>query len=142
MGAGAAITLVAPKLSMAAGLSELNLVNLYDPDDITRLRFSEATLSLVGKVVAARGYIIPHTRERARFFIVSDQPLEKCPHCDTTKAMPREAIAYYPRPDTITSPLKVEFVRIHGTLELGAKRDFDTGFVTTVRLRQLLAAPI
>ncbi len=142
MGTGAAIPLVAPKLSMAAGLSELCLVSLYDADDVTRLKFSEATLSLAGNVVAARGYITPHTRESAPFFIVSAQPLGKCPHCDATKAKPREAIAYYPRPGTLAAPLNVEFVRIHGTLELGAKRDFDTGFVTTVRLRQLLTAPI
>jgi hypothetical protein len=133
--AGCLLTTWLPRPGGAAAVPQLDIDNLYTPGDITRLNFAPNVLAFAGEIVSIEGYQVPHSRNGARFFCVSSEPGKTCPHCADMLTVPRDMVAYYGPAHAQPIITPNERVRVAGILELGAKRDFETGFVTTIRLR-------
>lgn len=124
-----------PRFTWANSVTQLELDDLYAPGDVARLKFTSRIRALAGEIVSVEGYRLPHNRSGARFICVSSEPGKTCPHCAAMATMPRGMIAYYPPTGQTEVAAPNDRVVISGVLELGAKRDFDTGFVTTIRIR-------
>src|SRR5204862_4649276 len=106
-----------------AGSRPLALDTLYKNPDMPGVDYRPKVLELAGQRVAVKGYVVPHTADRAAsFMVVSAEPLAGCPHCLAALDLPPDSvIAYFkeqPKLADIGLPVTVE-----GTLELGSRSD-------------------
>lgn len=115
-------------------LPVLDLENLY-AGAIGRTRFAPEVEALAGQVVAVDGYFLPHLRPGAGFACIAATPAITCPHCrENMFTIPWDMVVWYPSEDD--KPIATEEPgRAVGELELGARRDPRTGFVSVIRLR-------
>lgn len=116
------------------GLPVLDLENLY-AGPIGRTRFASEVEALAGQLVAVDGYFLPHLRSGAGFACIAATPAITCPHCrESMVTIPWDMVVWYPADDD--KPISTEDrSRAVGELELGARRDPRTGFVSVMRLR-------
>lgn len=132
--ASALVPSAAATSAAASALPVLDLENLY-VGAIGRTRFAPSVEALAGQLVAVDGYSLPHLRPGAGFACIAATPAITCPHC-------REDMVTIPWDMAVWYPLDGERListerpgRAVGELELGARRDPRTGFVSVVRLR-------
>ncbi len=135
--AGAALVGGTP-LSKALGAEDalpLDLASLYSTDG-GGLDFDSHVLAAASRLVIVTGYVAPHLQPGAPFHLVSHVPLSACPHCLGNRTLPKGTVAFYPLKENGASYAPgADPVSLKGYLELGAKVDPQTGFVTTIRLR-------
>lgn len=125
----------------AAGMSApsdalpvLDLDNLY-AGPIGRTRFAPKVEALAGQLVAVDGYFLPHLRPGAGFACLAATPAVTCPHCrENMVTIPWDMVVWYPADGDKSIPTD-DLSRAVGELELGARRDPRTGFVSVIRLR-------
>lgn len=114
----------------------LDLATLYETDGSGGLNFAPHVLAAVSRLVVVTGYVAPHLQPGAPFHLVSHIPLSACPHCLGNRTLPKGTVAFYPlRANGASYEPGADPVALKGYLELGAKVDPQTGFVTTIRLR-------
>lgn len=125
-------------LSKALGAEDalpLDLASLYQTDG-GGLDFAPHVLAAASRLVIVTGYVAPHLQPGAPFHLVSHVPLSACPHCLGNRTLPKGTAAFYPLKENGASYSPgADPVSLKGYLELGAKVDPQTGFVTTIRLR-------
>jgi hypothetical protein len=120
--------------SSSAASPSLQLGDLYRNPDMPGVDYRPKVLAMAGQRVSVKGYVVPHTADRAApFMIVSAEPLAGCPHCLAALDLPSDSVIGYfkeqPKLKDIGLPVMVE-----GTLELGSRADAKTGFVSAIRL--------
>ena len=118
----------------AGGAEPLRFLDLYEGSGPLGLKFSEAATRLAGRLVVMRGFLAPPLKAEASFFVLSSRPVSVCPFCQSDSDWPMDIVVVYP--DTGSSVYRSGSapVEVSGLLELGSKRDPDTGFVSQVRL--------
>lgn len=121
----ATTALVAP----TRAADEIKLRDLYNKD----LSFSDLALINEGKTVDVSGYMAPPLKAESSFFVLTKMPMSICPFCDSEATWPTDIIAVYARDIVTVQPFNVAIIT-RGTLELGAYRDPELGFVSKVRL--------
>lgn len=135
-GAGTLLAAV-PVVAKAEPLPVLDLGALFKDDDVGRTGFRPEVVALAGRQVVAQGYEIFHRRpDPPRFLCLANGPGSTCPHCAGMLVMPRDMIVYYPFGSTAGTADPARPGTVAGVLELGAERDPQSGFVSTIRLRQ------
>jgi len=86
-----------------------------------------------GSRIAVEGYMAPPLKAESRFFVLTKIPMSVCPFCETEAEWPNDILAVYTKRIVDVVPYNVK-ITATGTLELGAYRDPETGFLSLVRL--------
>jgi hypothetical protein len=115
---------------------ELKFSEFY-VDDFT-IDFSDKLKANAGKTIAVRGYMAPPLKPSGTFVVLTRDPVNLCPYCETDADWPRDTLAVYLRTEQFDPTNKI---KITGRLELGSKTDPTTGFVSLVRLVDAAIAP-
>ena len=95
--------------------------------------FSEVARRHAGRVVAMRGYMAPPLKPEASFFVLTRVPMAVCPFCDTEANWPQDLVLVETRGPVRAANFN-DLIEVSGRLDLGAKTDANTGFVSRVRL--------
>ncbi len=111
-----------------AGTDPIKLRTLYD-----RKTISDMANALNGSRIAVEGYMAPPLKAESSFFVLTRRPMSVCPFCETEAEWPNDIVAVYTKRIVDVVPYNVKIVTT-GTLELGAFKDPETGFVSMVRL--------
>lgn len=125
---GAAAALAVPRLAAAAP-SRVRMIELYEGDG----RFSPLAGELKGSRIAMQGFMAPHLKVDADFFILSSSPVETCPFCATEEDWQDTIVFVRMRRKQEATPPGT-LILVEGRLEIGAETDAGTGFVSMVRL--------
>ncbi len=135
----AVAALLAAALPAPAASPDLRLDQLYAGSSAEGPAYAPATKSLAGKRVRIAGYAAPAYRAEAGFFMLTGSPKHVCPFCVNGDEWPDDIVVVFTRgapPAGGSNPLAVT-----GTLEIGAKRDAETGLVSRVRLLDAVVEP-
>ena len=128
------MVLVAPRPARGeGGAGNLAFAELYKTQSVLGLELSAKANSLVGKPVQILGYMAPPLKPEMNFFVLTRAPVALCPFCNTDADWPSDIVVVYPR-DGMRSAHDGLPVAVSGVLELGAKTDPRTGFVSLVRI--------
>ena len=79
------------------------------------------------------GYLAPPLKPEVRFFVLTRAPVALCPFCNSDADWPSDIVVVYSR-DRVQWKQDGLPVAVSGMLELGAKTDRETGFVSLVRI--------
>lgn len=123
-------TIAAPLLGRQALAADapLKLRYLYD-----RKAISELAHKSEGTRIAVEGYMAPPLKAESKFFVLTRRPMSVCPFCESEADWPSDILAVYTKRVIDVVPYNVKIVAT-GVLELGARKDPETGFVSLVRL--------
>jgi hypothetical protein len=112
---------------------QLKFSELYGKVTIRGMEFSPKLLEAGGKRVEIAGYMAPPLKPRIEFFVLTKTPMSTCPFCSTAADWPPDIVLIYaPRNNQLSSMSGP--IRVRGRLELGAKEDPSTGFVSLIRV--------
>ncbi len=120
---------VLPASQVFAAGTAILLRDLYNKD----LSFSDLALGLEGERVTVTGFMAPPLKAESKFFVLTKKPMSVCPFCETDAEWPDDILAIHTKRTVRTIPFNVK-IKTSGILELGSKRDEETGFVSRVRL--------
>jgi len=127
-------TLADGDIEHAAGdATPLSFEEFYDGYSIREgLLLSEKLRGLDGKRVRIDGYMAPPLKAELDFFVLTRLRLAYCPFCSTAADWPDDIAVIY----LLNEPVRTTErpVSVEGTLELGSKRDEETGMVSLVRI--------
>lgn len=115
--------------SVIAADTPLKLRELYKRDG----SFSDLALQLEGQRVTVSGYMAPPLKAQSKFFVLTKMPMSVCPFCETEAEWPDNILAVYTKRTVKVIPYTVG-IKTTGVLELGAKTDPNTGFLSLIRL--------
>lgn len=132
--AGVGLAALAPfQTAFAQSAAPLRFAEMFGRVTIRGVEFSDRLNDLNGKKVEMSGYMAPPLKPKLDFFVLTRQPMATCPFCTTAADWPPDIVlVIMPRGrelDPSTRGLKV-----NGRLEVGIKRDDETGFVSLVRI--------
>jgi hypothetical protein len=112
---------------------QLKFSELYGKVTIRGMEFSPKLLEAGGKRVEILGYMAPPLKPRIEFFVLTKTPMSTCPFCSTAADWPPDIVLIYaPKNRELLSMSGP--IRVRGKLELGAKEDSSTGFVSLIRV--------
>jgi hypothetical protein len=120
-------------LGVADANSDLSFVELYEREAVLGMKLSARTMALAGKTVRMLGYLAPPLKPEVKFFVLTRAPVALCPFCNSDADWPSDIVVIYPR-DRVRWTQDGLPVAVAGTLELGARTDGETGFVSLVRV--------
>ncbi len=134
----AALTATGPA---RAAEESLAFAELYARQSVLGLSLSAKTQGLAGRQVRILGYLAPPLKPDVRFFVLTRAPVALCPFCNSDADWPSDIVVVYPRdrglPGSDGTP-----VAVAGTLEIGSRRDAETGFVSLVRVVDASVFPV
>ena len=125
----------------AGGAERLRFAEIYEGSGVLGVKFSEAASRLAGKPVVMRGFLAPPLKAEAAFFVLSQRPVSVCPFCQSDADWPLDIVVVYPGSGSATYRSGAAPVEVRGVLELGAKLDPATGFLSQVRLVDATVRP-
>jgi hypothetical protein len=133
MTAASAIAGVALPFRVHAAEAALGFGELYAKQSVLGLELSDKARGLAGRKVKILGYLAPPLKPDITFFVLTRAPVALCPFCNSDADWPSDIVVVYPhaRLDTAQDGLPVA---VTGTLELGSRRDPQTGFLSLVRV--------
>jgi hypothetical protein len=111
----------------------LQFSELYEPISVRGLKFSQKTRSLNGKKVIIRGFMAPPLKPDLSFFVLTRQPVDICPFCDSDADWPEDIVVVYLK-GTVKYVQDGTPVKVEGILKVGTKVDKETGFVSRLRI--------
>jgi hypothetical protein len=104
---------------------------LYDYDN--DMAYSDHANNLAGTEVEIQGFMAPHLKVDSEWFVLSNQPVESCPFCESEDDWIDTIIFVVMREkQPAIDPGTLIWTR--GTLDIGPAVDEATGFVSRVRL--------
>jgi hypothetical protein len=120
-------------LSQSASTPTLKFSELYGRVTVRGVEYSDKIKSLSGQTVRMSGYMAPPLKPRLDFFVLTKQPMSTCPFCTTAADWPADIVlVIMPRGRELEPTTRG--LQITGRLDIGVKKDEDTGFVSLVRL--------
>jgi len=127
----AALPLLGVASPALAAPTRIRMGQLYDYDN--DMAYSELAHTLAGTEVELQGFMAPHLKVDSEFFILSNQPVETCPFCESEDAWIDTIIfvVMRERQEAINPGL---LIWTRGILDIGTAVDEATGFVSRVRL--------
>ena len=111
----------------------IDLAALYEKPDLPGIDYAPALRGEAGKRVRVTGFIAKHSSPEAELFIVTTLPGFRCPHC-VGGDLPADSVVAYFEGGLPRAALDGK-VTIEGVLDLGARTDPKSGFVSAIRLR-------
>lgn len=111
----------------------LKFSDLYESRSVRGLVFSKKLLSLPGKEVQINGFMAPPLKPDLKFFVLTRQPVDICPFCDSDADWPEDIVVVYLKGEMKYVPDGTP-VSVKGILEVRTKIDKETGFVSRVRI--------
>jgi hypothetical protein len=134
----AALTAAVPARAAEEALA---FAELYAKQAVLGLTLSAKTQSLAGRQVRILGYLAPPLKPDVRFFVLTRSPVALCPFCNSDADWPSDIVVVYPRGRSLPGSDGMP-VAVAGTLEIGPRRDAETGFVSLVRIVDASVFPI
>ncbi len=98
------------------------------------IHFSDLMKSYMGKEIVMRGFMAPPLKPEDDLVVLTKNPVAVCLFCSSVAEWERDIIVVYLKEIQDTVPNN-KLIEIIGTLELGAWKDPETGFVSLVRVR-------
>jgi hypothetical protein len=120
-------------LGLALAQVPLDFADLYSRITIRGVEFSPRLQALAGKQVVMTGWMAPPLKPKLSFFVLTRVPLATCPFCSTAADWPPDIVLVVMPPGKFAEPT-TRRIRVVGRLEIGAKEDPETGFVSLVRI--------
>ena len=117
----------------ASGVATLKFSELYESIGVLGMKVSKKTKGLVGKKVVMKGFMAPPLKPDLKFFVLTRQPVDICPFCDSDADWPDDIVVVYLR-GAIKYVQDGTPVSVAGILEIGSKIDRETGFVSRIRI--------
>lgn len=117
----------------ASDAARLNFAELYKSRTVMGMVFSERTLALAGLPVLLSGYMAPPLKPDANFFVLTRTPVAICPFCSSDADWPLDIVVVYLK-NSAGFFQDGSAVSVSGILQIGSKRDPETGFVSQVRI--------
>ena len=117
---------------MASG-NRLTFEEMYESASSLGLVLSDKLKSMDGRDVVMEGFMAPPLKPTLRFFVLTSVPMAICPFCSTDANWPNNIVLVYLEKKAYALPFDRP-IRVEGVLELGAKTDEETGFVSLVRI--------
>lgn len=124
-----------------AAEESLAFTELYAKQAVLGLTLSAKANSLAGREVRILGYLAPPLKPELRFFVLTRAPVALCPFCNSDADWPSDIVVVYPRGRQPAGGDGMP-VAVSGRLELGSRRDEETGFVSLVRVVDATVAPL
>ncbi|WP_425146301.1 hypothetical protein [Deinococcus sp.] len=106
---------------------------LYSNVTVRGIEFSPKLTGLAGKQVTMTGFMAPPLKPKLDFFVLTKAPMSTCPFCSSAADWPPDIVLVIMPNGKLLDPY-MGAIRITGRLEVGIKRDDETGFVSLVRL--------
>lgn len=127
----ATLPLVSAAMPALAAPTRIRMGQLYDYDN--DMAYSEIAHELAGAEIEMQGFMAPHLKVDSDFFILSNQPVETCPFCESEDEWIDTIIFVVMRErQEAIDPGMLIWTR--GILDIGVATDEATGFVSRVRL--------
>ncbi len=120
-------------MARGARADALAFAEIYQAQTVRGLELSTKSRALAGKPVQMLGYMAPPLKPDVDFFVLTRAPVALCPFCNSDADWPSDIVVVYPRERAGWGQDGLP-VAVRGTLELGAKVDARTGFVSLVRV--------
>lgn len=128
------LTLWMPRaLAQSASTPTLKFSELYGRVTVRGVEYSDKIKSLSGQTVRMSGYMAPPLKPKLDFFVLTKQPMSTCPFCTTAADWPADIVLVIMPKGRELDPT-TRGLQITGRLDIGVKKDEDTGFVSLVRL--------
>ena len=127
------LLLLTSSLAQQPAPVQIKFSELYGKVTIRGLEFSSKLLEAGGKRVEILGYMAPPLKPRIEFFVLTKAPMSTCPFCSTAADWPPDIVLIYAPKNSQLLSLSGP-IRVRGRLELGAKEDANTGFVSLIRV--------
>ncbi|GGR72219.1 hypothetical protein GCM10008959_37190 [Deinococcus seoulensis] len=130
--------LAAPLAAYAGAFAQksvpsLKFSELYGRVTVRGVEYSERIRSLKGQTVTMQGFMAPPLKPRLDFFVLTREPMSTCPFCTTAADWPADIVLVI-MPDGRELEPSTRGLTVTGRLDIGVKRDDQTGFVSLVRL--------
>ncbi|GHF43826.1 hypothetical protein HNQ07_001930 [Deinococcus metalli] len=130
---GAVPALAALGRAGAAAPASLKFSELYGRVTVRGVEYSGKIKSLAGQAVSMQGYMAPPLKPKLDFFVLTREPMSTCPFCTTAADWPADIVLVIMPPGRELDP-STRGLTVTGRLEIGVKKDDETGFVSLVRL--------
>lgn len=111
----------------------LEFSELYSKITVRGVEFSPKLRALNGKTVQMIGWMAPPLKPKLDFFVLTKAPMATCPFCSSEADWPPDIVLVIMPPGRTAEPT-TKRIRVVGRLEVGAKTDPETGFVSLVRI--------
>lgn len=106
---------------------------LYGRVTVRGVEYSDKLKALGGKTVSMTGYMAPPLKPKLDFFVLTREPMSTCPFCTTAADWPADIVLVIMPKGRELDPT-TRGLTVTGRLDIGVKKDEDTGFVSLVRL--------
>jgi hypothetical protein len=130
LGAALAGLAAAPRADAAETLA---FDGLYKSFGVRGFEFADRVVALAGREVAITGYMAPPLKAESSFFVLTREPLALCPFCQSDAEWPVDIVVIYLKNSAALVSAGAK-IAVTGRLEVGAKTDPETGFVSQIRL--------
>lgn len=111
----------------------LSFAELYKSRTVLGMAYADRTVALGGKLVVLPGYMAPPLKPESAFFVLTRTPVSICPFCSSDADWPADIVVVYLK-DAVGFVQDGAAVSVTGVLQLGSKRDPETGFVSQLRI--------
>lgn len=118
---------------LAGAQTSLKFADLIGKTTVRGVEFSPTLRELSGQQVTMRGFMAPPLKPKLDFFVLTKQPMATCPFCSTAADWPPDIVLVI-MPDGRELDPSIRPLRVTGRLEVGIKRDDETGFVSLIRI--------
>lgn len=123
----------APIAGFVLADDRIAFAELYEGNGILGLKFSEKLRRHAGQRVEMAGFMAPPLKAEAGYFVLTRRPLALCAFCQTDADWPADIVVVL-----LSAPQSVQphhqAIRVNGRVEIGSRRDAESGFVSQVRL--------
>lgn len=127
------IALIALLGPTAQAQQTLKFADLFSRVTVRGIEFSPTLNALSGKTVEMQGFMAPPLKPKLDFFVLTREPMATCPFCSSAADWPPDIVlVIMPRGQELSPSTRG--LRVTGRLDIGVKRDADTGFVSLVRI--------
>ena len=106
---------------------------LYSKITVRGIDFSPKLTGLAGQRVTMSGFMAPPLKPMLDFFVLTRVAMSSYPFCTTTADWPPDIVLVIMPDGRLLEP-SIGVIRVTGRLEVGIKKDEQTGFVSLVRL--------
>lgn len=116
-----------------ATLPRVKFSELYGKTTVRGVEYSPKLKALAGQRITMSGYMAPPLKPKLDFFVLTREPMSTCPFCTTAADWPVDVVLVIMPPGCELEP-SVRGLSVTGRLDIGVKKDAETGFVSLVRL--------
>lgn len=111
----------------------LKFSELYGKVTVRGVEYSSKIKSLAGQKITMTGFMAPPLKPKLDFFVLTREPMATCPFCTTAADWPADIVLVIMPSGKELEP-SVRGLAVTGRLDIGVKKDEETGFVSLVRL--------